>query len=69
MLHKVSQEGGSVTTLDISGDIMVTGSSDGTVQMYNIETDKKLHTLSQSNSMVYKVKIVDNNILITIGKA
>jgi len=64
---QVTKEGGSVSTLDMSDDILVTGSSDGSVQLFNLETGKAITTLSQSSSMVFKVRIIDNKIMMTSG--
>ena len=64
---QVTRSGGSVTTLDIEDAIMVTGTSDGCVTVYSLETGQVLERLSQSGSMVYQVKIVQSRIFVTIG--
>ena len=64
---QVTKSGSSVTTLDIEDDILVTGSSDGCVQVYNLETGQVVERLSQCSSMVYQVRIVQRRILITMG--
>ena len=52
---QVTKEGTSVTTLDIQDQVMVTGSSDGSVCLFDLSTSKMVETLSQGGSMVYQV--------------
>ena len=63
----MTKDGASVTTVDMDNDIMVTGTSDGCVQLYDLATGHKVASLSQSASMVYQVRIINNRILITMG--
>ena len=64
---QVTRDGASVTTVDMDNDILVTGTSDGCVQVVNMITGARVDRLSQSASLVYQVRIVKDRILITIG--
>ena len=64
----MTKDGASVTTVDMDNDIMVTGTSDGCVQLYDLATGHKVASLSQSASMVYQVRMVGTRILITMGR-
>ena len=45
---QVTKEGSSVTCLDLEEELLVTGSSDGSVCLYNLETGKMVERLSQA---------------------
>ena len=81
---QVTKEGSSVTSLDITEEVrvgghlvhhvmscfqlMIVGTSDGSVQVYSLVTGQVMASLSQSTSMVYQVRMVGTRILITMGK-
>ena len=81
---QATKEGGSVTSLDIADEVrvsnhlvhavmscfqlMVVGTSDGSVQVYSMVTGQVMVSLSQSSSMVYQVRMVGTRILITMGR-
>ena len=48
--------------------LMVVGTSDGSVQVYSLVTGQVMASLSQSSSMVYQVRMVGTKILITMGR-
>ena len=64
---QVTKEGASVTCLDLDEELMVTGSSDGNVCLYNLETGQMLERLSQGGSLVYQVKLKGRRVLATAG--
>ena len=64
---QVTKEGASVTCLDLEEELMVTGSSDGNVCLYNLETGQMLERLSQGGSLVYQVKLKGRRVLATAG--
>ena len=81
---QVTKEGSSVTSLDIAEEVgigghlvhhvmscfqlMIVGTSDGSVKVYSLVTGQVMASLSQSTSMVYQVRMVGSRILITMGK-
>lgn len=48
--------------------LMVVGTSDGSVQVYSLVTGQVMVGLSQSTSMVYQVRMVSSKVLITMGR-
>ena len=48
--------------------LMVVGTSDGSVQVYSLVTGQVMVGLSQSTSMVYQVRMVGSKVLITMGR-
>ena len=48
--------------------LMVVGTSDGSVQVYSLVTGQVMGGLSQSTSMVYQVRMVSSKVLITMGR-
>ena len=48
--------------------LMVAGTSDGSVQVYSLVTGQVMVGLSQSTSMVYQVRMVSSKVLITMGR-
>ena len=48
--------------------LMVVGTSDGSVQGYCLVTGQVMVGLSQSTSMVYQVRMVGSKVLITMGR-
>ena len=81
---QVTKEGSSVTSIDIAEEVrvgghlvhdimscfqlIIVGTSDGSVQVYSLVTGQVVASLSQSTSMVYQVRMVGTRILITMGK-
>ena len=55
---QVAKEGASVTSLDIQEELMVTGTSDGSVSLYNLQTGTWLYILT--NACVCGVKKDEN---------
>ena len=64
---QVTKEGSSVTCLDLEEELLVTGSSDGSVCLYNLQTGKMVERLSQGGSLVYQVRLRDRRVLATAG--
>ena len=64
---QVTKEGSSVTSLDLDEELMVTGSSDGSVCLYNLETGKMVERLAQGGSLVYQVRLRGRRVLATAG--
>lgn len=54
---------GWVDSLDISGNLLATGSGDHTVKLWNIETGKCIKTFSGHSSMVGKVVFYDKHLV------
>ena len=48
--------------------LMVVGTSDGSVQVYSLVMGQVMVGLSQSTSMVYQVRMVGSKVLITMGR-
>ena len=48
--------------------LMVVGTSDGSVQVYSLVTGQVMVGLSQSTSMVYQVRMAGSKVLITMGR-
>lgn len=64
---QVTREGHSVTSVDMDGELMVTGTSDGAVAVYSLLTGELLERLSQASSMVYQVRLVGSRVVVTMG--
>ena len=64
---QVSKEGTSVTSLDIQEELLVTGTSDGSVCLYNLQTGRMMERLAQGGSLVYQVKLGAGKVVATAG--
>ena len=61
------KDGFSITTMDVEGDLVVTGGSDGGVRLFRLSSGKLLTVLSQSSCMVYQVRMDHLRVFATAG--